>query len=83
MKKIVNAITTIDNPYNPITQADLWRMYDINKGYNTCEYLARIARVSNDFTDEENDRNIDMAIDEILKYNPLGIYKKVSEIIEI
>ena len=39
-------ITTIDNPYSPITDYDHWLQWDMDKGYNTVEYLARIARTS-------------------------------------
>ena len=71
-------ITTQDNPYNPSTQFDLWRAYDISKGYYTLEYLARIAVVSDDLPKKEYDKAVEDAIDEILRLNLLGIYKKVE-----
>ena len=37
-------LTTEDNPFNPFTQWDDWYFYDLSKGYNTCERLARIAK---------------------------------------
>ena len=40
-------LTTIDNPYNPFEQFDLWLLCDKDKGYNTCEYLARIVNLTN------------------------------------
>ena len=69
-------LTTIDNPYNPFTQFDEWYAFDEQKGYHTCEYLARIARTSYDLTDSENDIAITRAIDEICRLNVLGIYRK-------
>lgn len=72
-------ITTIDNPYDPFDQFDLWYLYDVEKGYNTCQYLARIAQTSDQLSEKENNEEIDKAIDEIIKYNPLGIYKKVTK----
>lgn len=72
------AITTIDNPFDPFEQFPSWFMFDVEKGYNTCSYLARIARTSDEFTEKENEEEIERAIDEIIKYNPLPIYKKVS-----
>lgn len=72
------ALTTNDNPYDPFTQFDSWYMFDMDKGYNSCAYLARIARTSDQLTDEENDREIERAIDEIIKYDFMNIYKKVK-----
>lgn len=71
------AITTIDNPFDPFTQFDQWLTYDLEKGYNSCAYLARIARTSEQFSDEENEIEIERAIDEIILYDPLNIYRKV------
>ena len=73
------ALTTFDNPYNPFEQFDEWFLYDVEKGYNTCSYLARIARTSDEFTDEENNQEILRAIDEIIRYDFLNIYKKVKK----
>lgn len=70
-------LTTNDNPYNPIDQFTQWLMFDIEKGYNTCEYLDRIARTSEQFSDEENDLEIERAIDEIIKYDFMNVYKKI------
>ena len=46
-------LTTFDNPYNPFTHFDQWFMFDTEKGYNTCAYLGRIARTSDEMTEEE------------------------------
>ena len=72
------ALTTIDNPFDPFDQFDSWFMFDIDKGYNSCGYLDRIARTSDQLSEEENDQEIERAIDEIIKYDPLNIYKKVK-----
>ena len=53
-------------------------MFDEEKGYHTCAYLGRIARTSDQFTEEENDQEIERAIDEIIKYDFMNIYKKVK-----
>lgn len=70
-------LTTVDNPYSPFDQFTLWHLFDKEKGYNTCEYLARIAHTSDDLTDQENSAEIDRAIDEIIKYDPFNLYKRV------
>lgn len=72
------ALTTFDNPYSPFEQFTQWFMFDIEKGYNSSAYLARIANTSDQLSDEENDREIERAIDEIIKYDFLNIYKKVK-----
>ena len=72
-------LTTIDNPYNPYTQYDAWLSYDEQAGYYTNEYLARIANTNPTMTDKEVDEAIELAIDEIIKIDPLGIYVKMAK----
>lgn len=72
------ALTTNDNPYDPFEQFTQWMMFDEEKGYHTCAYLGRIARTSDLFTEEENNQEIERAIDEIIKYDFMNIYKKVK-----
>ncbi len=72
------ALTTFDNPYDPFEQFDSWYRFDSDKGYNSCSYLDRIAATSDQLSDEENDQEIERAIDEIIKYDFMNIYKKVK-----
>lgn len=72
------AITTFDNPYNPFDDFQSWFLYDIEKGYNTCGYLARIAKTSDLLSEQENEEEIERAIDEIVKYDFMNVYKKVK-----
>ncbi len=76
------ALTTIDNPYDPFSQFDAWYQFDEGKGYHSCAYLARIARTSDQLSGTENEQEIERAIDDIIKYDPLGIYKKIKRIAE-
>lgn len=69
-------LTTMDNPYDPFEQFDEWYSFDMDHGYNSCSYLARIARTSDQLTDAENDREVERAIDEIIKYDFMNLYKK-------
>ena len=71
------ALTTFDNPYDPFDEFKEWYNYDMDKGYCSCSYLDRIANTSNQLSDEENAREIERAIDEIIKYDFRNIYKKV------
>ena len=70
-------LTTFDNPYNPFDDFTLWLMYDKEQGYDTCERLARIAKLSDDMSQDEIDAETDRAMDEIIFYDFLNIYKKV------
>lgn len=71
-------LTTFDNPYNPFDQFTLWLMFDKEKGYNSCELLARIVNLSDDLSEKEVDEATERAIDEIIKYDPFNIYMKVT-----
>ena len=70
-------LTTIDNPFDPFEQFDDWFMFDVEKGYNTCSYIDRIAKIKEDFTEKETNEEIERAIDEIITYDFQNIYKKV------
>ena len=70
-------LTTFDNPYNPFEQFTEWFLFDVEKGYNTCSYIARIAQFSDDMTQKEIDEENERAIDEILSYDFMNIYKKL------
>lgn len=70
-------LTTIDNPYDPFEQFDEWYNFDMDAGYNSCAYLARVSFTSDSLSETENEKEIERAIDEIIKYDFMNIYKKV------
>ena len=72
-------LTTVDNPYDPFTQFDDWFLFDTEKGYNSCSRLDRIANLSDEMSETEVNEEIERAIDEIIKYDFLNIYKKVTK----
>lgn len=73
------ALTTVDNPYDPFEDFDNWYRFDMDKGYNSCAYLDRIAMTSDALSDAENSEEIGRAIDEIIKYDFRNLYRKVSK----
>lgn len=75
------ALTTIDNPYNPLNvdEFDKWYEYDTLNDYGTCELLARFALTSDSLTEEENWNSIETAIDTIIEQDSEKIYKKIKE----
>lgn len=72
-------VTTIDNPYDPFKEWDQWYYYDISNGYNTCERLASISLTSDQFTEEENNEQLEEAINKMIK---IGTFNKKGEFIE-
>lgn len=71
-------LTTIDNPFDPFEQFTSWFLFDVEKGYNTCSRLARIAQISDELSEKETNEEVERAVDEIIKYDFMNIYKKVK-----
>ena len=71
-------LTTFDNPFDPFEQFTSWFLFDVEKGYNSCSYLARIAKLSDDMTESEIDEEIERAIDEIIKYDFTNNFIKIK-----
>lgn len=72
-------LTTLDNPYDYFTQFDEWNAFDMAKGYNTCSYLARIALTSTEMSDKDYEDAVEDAVDEALRLNITGNYKKIVD----
>ena len=70
-------LTTFDNPFDYFEQFTSWLMFDIEKGYYTCNVLARIAELADDMTQKERNDEFERAIDVIIKNDFMNIYKKV------
>lgn len=72
-------LSTIDNPFDPFENFDEWFMFDVDKGYNSCSRLARIAKLSDDLSEAETNIEIERAIDEIIFYDFMNVYIKVQK----
>ena len=74
------ALTTSDNPYNPITDFDNWERFDtIEHSYDTMNYLSRICHTSNELGEDLYLQDIEDAIDEAVKLNLISwLYDGVS-----
>lgn len=71
-------LTTVDNPFDPFTQFLEWFGYDEQAGYHTSSFLARIVKSSPALSQADEVLAVQLAIDEIVRENVSGIYKKVS-----
>ena len=78
-----SAITTVDNPFDPFSEFADWYRFDCDKGYNSCCYLARLANTSDSLSEVEYNKEVERAIDKIIAYDPLGIYRKVKKTITV
>ena len=70
-------LTTMDNPFDPRTDYNLWHQWDEAQGYNTASYLARILQNFEKIDEEYTIEAIDEAQQSIMDNDMLGIYKKV------
>lgn len=70
-------LTTFDNPYNPFTDFTSWLLFDDQHHYGCCAYMGRMAATSPGFTDEENNRAMEEAIDSLLSADFMCLYRKV------
>lgn len=72
-------LTTVDNPYNPFTQFDQWNTWDVQNGYHTLAFQARVVHTALDLSEADESVAIEYAIDEIVNENVTGVYRKVPE----
>lgn len=75
---VQSMLTTVDNPYDPFTEFDQWNSFDQRAGYNSMAFLARISRDSDELSETDRNLAIEQAIDEVVKENVLGLWKKVT-----
>lgn len=73
------ALSTFDNPFNPFTDYNSWLSFDKEKDYNSSERLMRVAKITEEMSDVEETREIERAIDTIIKNDFLNIFIKVSQ----
>lgn len=71
------AVTTKDNPFDPFDQFDAWLLFDKEKGYHSNERVARLAKYSEEMTDEEVKVEFEKAIDRLIEIDFLDIFRKV------
>lgn len=76
---IESMLTTVDNPYNPFDDWDLWYKWDERAGYHTTSFLARVVQTSDELSEADQHLAIEQAIDEIVRENVTGMFRKVTK----
>ena len=70
-------VTTLDNPWDFWTHFDEWNAFDQEKGYFTNNYIARVSLASSEMSQEEYEDAIEAAVDDIVRLNITGNYRKI------
>lgn len=70
-------LTTLDNPYDPVDEFDMWYAFDIRQGYDTLGFLDRVVVTASSLSPQDQEDARTLAIEEIVRENVLGIYTKV------
>lgn len=81
-KQVRHALSTADNPFDYFTEHDDWLNFDKRNGYNCDSHLARVAHISDSFSDEDIEAELERAIDFIVKMNLSGNFIKVSRVVD-
>lgn len=81
-RKRIVALTTVDNPFDPIDDFRQWYRFDcVDLGYYSSQYLARklddlTSKLKREPNEEQMDKLKEAAIDEIIDEDFLNIYRK-------
>lgn len=75
----ISALTTKDNPYSYFDEQEEWEAYENYTGNRATKMIGRFAFTSDQLSVEDNQLEIDRAIDEIIKYDPLNIFIKETK----
>lgn len=69
-------VTTVDNPFDPFSQWDLWYDYDEKMGYGTCREIAKLCPGSPlNLSDYEYEEETNQAIQTLCeRYYPYEVW---------
>jgi hypothetical protein len=72
-------LSTSDNPWNPWTHFKEWYAWDTQAGHHTLPYLARVTNSSSELSTQQQEIDVEVAIEEIIRLNVNGLYVAVPE----
>lgn len=73
-------LTTIDNPWNPFTNFDEWKEFDLVNNHNTYETLAVLGSfglLQSRLSEAEFDEHVVNTMNKLIEDDPLGLFIKV------
>ena len=70
-------VTTVDNPFDPFKDFDNWKRFDEDHGYHTTSLICRFLKDSSDYDEETYRQCLEDAVDEVVRFNFYGNYRKV------
>jgi hypothetical protein len=73
----VAKLTTVNNPFDPFDQYEEWFAFDALLGYDTEGMVALFTISSDELSLADQMEASEMAIDELVKSNATGVYRKV------
>lgn len=71
-------LTTVDNPYDPFDEWNEWLACEVRLGHNSLGLLGRLAMVSDELSEADQAKSIEDAIDDIVRENVSGVFRKVT-----
>ena len=74
----ISRLSTRDNPNDYFNDPDQWEAWENATGMRATRMIGMFARTSDQLSVEENEAEIERAIDDIVKYDPTGTFIKVS-----
>lgn len=77
-------VTTHDNPFDPYEEYEDWERYDQTKGYNTMQYVARLAMLNNPtvLPTHLKEADFEKAMKELVESQPL-VYKLIHKVVQV
>ena len=70
-------VTTLDNPFDPFEDFENWKRFDEDQGYHTTSLLCRYLTDAPDISEDSRRKCVEDAVDEIVRFNFTGNYRKV------
>ena len=69
-------LTTFDNPFDPFEDFTSWYLFDMEKGYDCCGRVDRLANITDEMTDYEIECEVERAIDRLVELDFTDTFKK-------
>lgn len=76
---VMHVLTTVDNPYNPVTHFNEWNAWDMRAGYCTLSLLGRVVITSDELSELDQALATEAAVQEIARENASGMHRMVPE----